>query len=271
MGVLADIDQRFATLVGSRELEEAFGKWRSQREALSRFQGPEEMLSFLRDQEGGYEDKDRILWAICEDAREESQRSKIGERAHRTASDLLIGLFSPALWRIFDEVRSVQLADPDEILAEIVLGFWEAVHRKEDPRMLSSELVNSARRRAWEAVGHALQAPIPDEGLNQPMGPGAADDPDWSDPWMLVCWAVEEGGINQVQAELIFSTRLNEVPLEEAAASLGLTPNAANLRRHRAERRLESWLERNADRYPPVDPNKAARVIARALARPSTT
>lgn len=271
MGVLADIDQRFATLVGSRELEEAFGKWRSQREALFRFQGPDEMISFLRDQEGGYEEKDRILWAICEEAREESERSKKGEDTSRTASDLLVGLFSPALWRIFDEVRSVQIADPDEILAEIVFGFWEAVHRKQDPRMLSSELVNSARRRAWEAVGEALRAPVPDEGLTHPMGPAPTEDPDWSDPWMLVCWAVEEGGINQVQAELIFWTRLNEVPLEEAAASLGLTPNAANLRRHRAERRLESWLERNVDRYPPSDPEKAAQVIARALARPSTT
>lgn len=94
MGVLADIDQRFAALAGSRELEETFGTWQSRRGSLSQFQGPEEMVSFLRDQEGSYEEKNRILWSLCEEARIESEHSKKGERAPRTASDLLVGLFS---------------------------------------------------------------------------------------------------------------------------------------------------------------------------------
>lgn len=265
MGVLSDIDRRFAELAGGKALESAFAEWRSRRLVLGQFQRSEEMFAYLREQRGEYEDRDRIVWALCLEARAEAktQRKEPGRSSH-TASDLLLGLFAAGLWRVFEEVRSAGVLAAHEIEAELVLGFWEAVHSARSHQKISGYLVNKARHRAWAAAKEESRAASPDESV--PAAPYEADeDPDWSDPWILLCWAESEGAINEVQTELVFWTRLCGEPLEEIAETLGLDYTAAKLRRIRAEKRLQTFLEENRHRYPPDDPEVVARVATRAF------
>lgn len=263
MGVLSKIDVRFEEVLASPDLAASFGEWKERREALAPFEGPAEMVAFIREQNGSYEDRDRIIWALCQEARSEKADGKPG-RLPRPAADCLLGLFAPGLWRVFEEVRASSSLAPSEIEAEIALGFWEAVADAESHLKLSGRLVNSARHRAWGAANEEGRAGIPDDNL-----PAAAlrtnEEVDWSDPWLLLCWAEAEGALNEVQTELIFWTRLQGNPLSEVAEALGLTYDAARHRRHRAEKRLASWLEENRDRYPPQDAEIATRVVTRAL------
>lgn len=264
MGVLSDIDRRFTELAGGKELESAFAEWRSRHPVLSQFQGPEEMLAQIKEQRGEYEDRDRIVWALCLEARAEARDQRKDPGRRRPASDLLLGLFAPGLWRVFEEVRSAGVLAPHEIEAELVLGFWEAVHSARSHQKISGYLVNKARHRAWAAAKEESRAASPDESV--PAAPYEADeDPDWSDPWILLCWAESEGAINEVQTELVFWTRLCSEPLEEIAEALGLDYQAAKLRRIRAEKRLQTFLEENRHRYPPDDPEVVARVATRAF------
>ena len=54
----------------------------------------------------------------------------------------------------------------------------------------------------------------------------------------LVSCAVKAGALSEQEAELILATRIDEVPLTELAARLGLSYNALKIRRQWAERRL---------------------------------
>lgn len=61
-------------------------------------------------------------------------------------------------------------------------------------------------------------------------------------PDLVLNRAVAEGAITDAEADLIGSTRLEDVHLAEAAEMLGITVNAAKIRRRRAEARLVAWL-----------------------------
>jgi DNA-directed RNA polymerase specialized sigma24 family protein len=50
--------------------------------------------------------------------------------------------------------------------------------------------------------------------------------------------AVSAGAISQLEARIIFETRIEECPLAELASELGLTYNACKIRRQWAEQRL---------------------------------
>lgn len=64
------------------------------------------MIAFLREKKGKYEDRDKVVWGICLEARKEALEER-GSKAKRRqiASNLLVGLFIPGLWRVFDEAN----------------------------------------------------------------------------------------------------------------------------------------------------------------------
>lgn len=279
MGVLADIEDRFEDLKGSSELEEAFRGWAPRRHVLMQFDGPEEMIAFLREQKGTYDDRNKVIWAICIEARKEAaKKNREGKsrptagrkrRERGVASDLLVGLFIPALWRVFDEANRPDLLDPKEIEGEILLGFWEAVRTRKNGRKLSGALMNAGRKRVWTALERAakeqqLLVPFDEDHLGDEEQDSSVLQPEWSDPWVVVCWAQHNEVVDEVEAELIFWTRLHDRPLKKIAPVFDLTYEAARYRRSQAERRLRDWLAESTAELPPNDPDTAAQVLALA-------
>lgn len=274
MGAFADLEERFDDLKGSSRLEEAFRDWASRREPLGQFAGPEEMIAFLRDKKGTYEDRDKIIWALCLESRREAiEQQESQARRGRVASDLLLGLFVPALWRIFDEANGPHILDPQEIEAEILLGFWEAVRTGKNNLNLSGALINTGRHRAWKAVERAAkdqQCLVPfdeDQVVIEEKDGLLILQPEWSDPWVVVCWARLNDVMDEIAAELIFWTRLQDRPLKAIAPVLNLSYEAARHRRSRAEKRLRDWLD-SGQEFPPTDPDMAEKVLALAQQPP---
>lgn len=263
MGVLSEIEEGFADLRGSRRLERQFEGWKQGHARLAAFSTVEELIAFVRGQAGEYQDRDEIVLAMCQEAQAETKTAGGGRRV---ASDVLFWLFLPALWRVFEEATRPGLADPEEIEAEILLGFWEAAaEERSTSEKLSGRLVNAARHRAWGAVRRAIR----EAGRQYSVDEESAADfhPDaveWSDPWVLLCWARAEGKLDETEAELIFWTRLQGEPLKTIGPLLRLTDTAARSCRNRAERRLAGWLGRSSASFPPEDPDLAARVLALA-------
>lgn len=279
MGVLIDIEDRFEDLKGSSEMEEGFRGWASRRPALAQFDGPDEMIAFLREQKGTYDDRNQVVWAICLEARKEAakrqrpdgkSRQTAGKKRmqSRVASDLLIGLFVPALWRILEEANQPDLLDPNEVEAEILLGFWEAARTRRNSLKLSGALINAGRRRVLTALRAAkkqrLQLPFDEKQILAEEQALVSLQAEWSDPWVLVCWAQLGGVVDEIEAELIFWTRLHDRPLKEIAPVFDLTYEAARYRRSQAERRLRDWLTESGDEFPPTDPETAEKVLALA-------
>jgi len=270
MGVLADIEERFEDLKGSSKLEEGFREWASRRQALTQFDGPEEMIAFLRDKKGTYDDRNNVIWAICLEARREAtnkRRSETRRRESRIASDLLVGLFVPALWRIFDEAKWPELLDTREVEAEILLGFWEAARTLKNSRRLSGALINAGRHRVLTALRAAkkrqqLELPFDEKQILGDEQDLVSLRAEWSDPWVVVCWAQFNGVVDEIEAELIFWTRLQDRELKKVASVFDLSYEAARYRRSQAERRLRDWLAESRDEYPPLDPATADKVLA---------
>ncbi|MGH2767662.1 MAG: hypothetical protein ACRDIF_01720 [Actinomycetota bacterium] len=263
MGVLSEIEEGFADLRGSPRLERRFESWKKDHACLAVFASVEELIAFVRGQAGEYRDRDEIVFALCREAQAEA---KTTDRGRRVASDVLFWLFLPALWRVFEEATRPGLADPEEIEAEILLGFWEAAtEERSSSEKLSGRLVNAARHRAWKAVRRAVREAGPQGALDEePAEDFQPHTVEWSEPWVLVCWARAEGHLDETEAELIFWTRLQGEPLKMIGKLLGLSDTAARSCRNRAERRLAGWLARSSATFPPEDPDLAARVLALA-------
>jgi len=87
-------------------------------------------------------------------------------------------------------------------------------------------------------VREALDAPVPSgHGFRSTMPP-----PPWGHPDFVLARAVADGAITSTEAELIGSTRLEGVPLADAAAERDLSYQAAKKARLRAEHRLVAYL-----------------------------
>jgi hypothetical protein len=125
----------------------------------------------------------------------------------------------------------------------------------------------AAYRAGHGCVREALDAPVPSghggEGFRSTMPP-----PPWGHPDFVLARAVAEGAITSTEAELIGATRLEGVPLADAAAERDLSYQAAKKARLRAEHRLVAYLLDDARETTPdalhVGPRErdlAARVV----------
>jgi DNA-directed RNA polymerase specialized sigma24 family protein len=148
------------------------------------------------------------------------------------------GMAAPALKWVAGMYAPNFDGDRDDLDAEILTGFLEHLATIDTSRPAILHRLRYAAQRAGERaakVDAAHRKPHAESESTPPKSP-------WGHPDLVLNRAVAEGAITEAEADLIGSTRLEDVHLAEAAEMLGITVNAAKIRRQRAEARLVAWL-----------------------------
>lgn len=150
-----------------------------------------------------------------------------------------VGVALPALTSIAATLSARFAGDPSDIHAAVLAGFVSELGAVDlrKPRIML-RLRWAAYRAGHTAVREALDAPVPSgHGFRSTLPP-----PPWGHPDFVLARAVAEGAITPAEAELIGATRLEGVPLADAATKRGLSYQAAKKARQRAEHRLVTYL-----------------------------
>lgn len=191
-------------------------------------------------QPGFFEDTtgDAALAALCAQAANGGRHAAADDDA---ACLLLWVLLAPLIGRSQNPDIATPL-DADDAQAEIAAGVWEeAVRVVPESTRVASRLINAGRRRARRAARAEFDYQLCKQKVRELLFVGA-DPVGGSAPEQVVALARVRGVINQVEGDLIVSTRFEGESLEAVAARRGLTPKAASHRRHRAETRLLAWM-----------------------------
>lgn len=144
-----------------------------------------------------------------------------------------VGVALPSLRAIAGKItRGYVAGDPHDIDTEILAAFIEALRgaNLEKPN-IRPRLCEAARRAGERARAIAESASC----RRLPLGASAPPKAPWSHPDFVLGDAVAKGVLSDLDAELIGRTRLEEIPLAQAASELGLTEEAAKKRRQRSE------------------------------------
>jgi hypothetical protein len=157
-------------------------------------------------------------------------------RARRDGASWMIGAVGmalPALRATAGRLtRGYFAGDPHDLDTELMTGFLQALRTTDlDRPHLRPRLCDAARRgaqRARRTAESGVWRPLP-------LRASAVPKPPWNHPDFVLGDAVAKGVVNELDAELIGRTRLEELSLAQAAAELGLTTEAAKKRRQRAE------------------------------------
>jgi hypothetical protein len=150
-----------------------------------------------------------------------------------------VGVALPALTSTAAALSARFAGDPSDIHAAVLAGFLAelATVNLRRPRIML-RLRWAAYRAGHTAVREALDAPVPSgHGFRSTTPP-----PPWGHPDFVLARAIAEGAITPAEAELIGATRLEGVPLADAAAERDLSYQAAKKARLRAEHRLVAYL-----------------------------
>jgi hypothetical protein len=179
-----------------------------------------------------------------------------------------VGVALPALTRLATDLCSAFAGDKADVQAEILQGFLSGLATIDlDRPSVINRLRWHAYRGGYAAVREALDAPTPyGPGFDSTPPPPTAGHPDF-----VLARAVAAGAITQADAEVIGTTRLEDVPLRGWAAQHGLSYVAARQVRSRAERRLLSWLAQQQPGIGAVDVEPGhfdTETSAATLARP---
>ncbi|MEY9859793.1 hypothetical protein ABH935_005426 [Catenulispora sp. GAS73] len=126
----------------------------------------------------------------------------------------------------------------DDLAAEVLAGFLEHLAGMDLERPGICVRLRWATWRAVVKAGSAeAAAPVPHDNATS-MPPQLP----LSHPDVVLARAELAGVITSAEADLIGMTRLDEVSLAEAAECLGVTANAAKIRRQKGEARLVAFL-----------------------------
>ncbi|WP_300019131.1 hypothetical protein [Pseudonocardia sp.] len=150
-----------------------------------------------------------------------------------------VGVALPALTGIAAKLTSRFAGDPRDVHAAVLAGFLAElpVIDLARPRIML-RLRWAAYRAGHTCLRESLDAPTPSaRAFHSAAPPAPAGHPD-----LVMARAVTAGAITPVEAELIGSTRLEEVSLAEAAARRGTGYEAAKKARQRAEHRLVAFV-----------------------------
>jgi hypothetical protein len=171
----------------------------------------------------------------------------------------------PALTGITARLTSRFVGDPRDIHAAVLIGFLAELATIDTTRpRIMLRLRWAAYRAGLACLREALDAPIPSTSTfhtTPTTGPGSlapAGHPD-----LVLAAAVAAGVITTAEAELIGSTRLEDMPLAQAAARRGSSYEATRKARQRAEHRLAAHLhildtDTDTDTDLPYDASAAA-------------
>ena len=146
-----------------------------------------------------------------------------------------VGVALPGLRRAASRLACGYGADTADIDAEVLTGFLTALRSADVSRPAIAARLRWAAYRAGAAFRYADS--LPGGGHVLPVWAAAPPQP-WGHPDFVLADAVAERVISAAEAELIAATRLDSVPLADAARGLGVPYDAARMRRSRAEARL---------------------------------
>jgi hypothetical protein len=150
-----------------------------------------------------------------------------------------VGVAMPALTGISARLTSRFVGDPRDIHAAVLSGFLAELATIDITRpRIMLRLRWAAYRAGHMCLREALDAPTPSARAFH----SAAPPPPSGHPDLVLVRAIAAGVITAAEAELIGSTRLEDVSLVEAAARRGCGYEATKKARQRAERRLVEHL-----------------------------
>ncbi len=150
------------------------------------------------------------------------------------------GVALPVLINVAAQLTDRFTGDRGDIDSAILTGFLDGLAKVDLDR---PQILVSLRWRAFRAgmtaLREALRAPTPhgDRRFTSAPPPPPAGHPD-----LVLARAVLDGAITAGEAALIGATRLDHLPLADAAAQLGRTYVAIRQARSRAEHRLVAYL-----------------------------
>lgn len=224
--------------------------WAEHEPALARFSGAEELLRCLRRRPSPSE-ADRILLALLRCARMEA-----------AAGRLVLVAVLPGLKALSQRILR-DAEEREEVWSALFASVWEQICAypiERRPRRVAANLLLDTLRRTLRAIRamHSTEALIAFDFHQARSVWPVSDDPA---PDALLERAVAAGAITPTEAELVFSTRFDRIPLAHVAELHSEPYNRVKVRRQRAERRLLVWLGyRPVPRRPQKRPPSIARV-----------
>jgi hypothetical protein len=212
--------------------------------------------------------RDRLLRRRCPQETRDAVWAHLVLRARTegaTWTVAAVGVALPALTSVSARLSDRFAGDPADVHAEVLRGFLVALSSMDlrRPRIML-RLRWAAYRSGYRALSEALSGPTP-------VAPGFRSSPPntpWGHPDLVLARAVADGVLTQIEADLIGSTRLEEVPIADWAADRRIGEWAAYKTRKRAELRLAAYLRESAvveDRTDPLTDQVAASL---AMAQP---
>jgi hypothetical protein len=151
-----------------------------------------------------------------------------------------VGMAIPALRLIAGALaRHTPTADQGDIDTEILTGYLHALrHIDLTGPNVRPRLCGAAQRAGERAVRDYAS----ETGRHLPLHESAQPPHPWGHPDLVLIDAVASGVLSELDAELIGLTRLERMPLRQAAERLGLSEAAARKRRQRCEPELVAAL-----------------------------
>jgi len=175
------------------------------------------------------------------------------------------GMALPALAGVVRKLKPRFPGDVWDLHADVLAGFLGALAAVDvdRPRVLV-RLRWAAYRAGRAALSEALEAPLPVAGEFRSCPPQVP----WGHPDLVLARAVRMSVLSRSEADLIGSTRLEEVPVADWADRHRTGLQAAYKARRRAELRLAVFLREQTAESDPDDP--VASFVTGELTAPAT-
>ncbi len=213
--------------------------WAEREPSLAPFADPVRLIGFLRGPAPPAM-KDDLLRPLVRVASDDPLAARVVLQA------LMPGLKLIAGHALHD------LSERDELWELLLAHAWERIRRypleRRPHRIAANVLLDTLRRtmRELERERRRRRPSVADVTATAPSGDQRAEVA------RILLDAVSAGAISQLEARILFETRIERCSLAEVAAEEGLTYNVLRVRLQRAERRLLLYLG-----YPAVPKRRA--------------
>ncbi len=217
--------------------------------------------------------RDQLLAASCPQATRDAVWAELVTRSRREGGAWTVGAVGvalPALTSVAARLTGRFAGDPADIHAEILTGFLAALADVDiDRPRIMLRLRWAAYRAGHTALTEALDGPPPAAPAFGSLPP----IPPWGHPDLVLARAVTDGAISRLEADVIGSTRLDDVAVADWATAHGASTWAVYKLRKRAEQHLLTYLlDTDSDPDGSVSPASsrsrgAARVAATSAPR----
>lgn len=186
--------------------------------------------------------RDLLLAASCPQATRDAVWAELVTRSRGEGGAWTVGAVGvalPALTSVAARLTGRFAGDPADIHAEVLTGFLAALAEVdiERPRIML-RLRWAAYRAGHAALTEALDGPAPAAPAFGSLPP----IPPWGHPDLVLARAVADGAISRLEADVIGSTRLEDVAVADWATAHGSSTWAVYKLRKRAEQHLLTYL-----------------------------